>query len=989
MPDIDIPEITVHVVRDNASAEDLERRAVGTLIGHLQHLSNVSDIVSETRNSYSIIRITFQHGTDINMSFVEANEQIDLAMTSLPREFERPKVVKVNTNDIPVFSFNINYRGQKQIEKSRDFRELSDFAKNVVKRRLEQLPEVAFVDISGTEESEIIIKAKKEYLRALDLNVRQMQELLTDQNPGFQSIIVTEGDYQYQLGIRGTNLNDVEDIKSIVIPRQEKKMRLGDVADVSIVKRKSRGEFYFNRSRAVNMAIIKTSNENLDQLEENVQKVIKDIEREYPQIAFTKTRDQTLLLNVSISNLKQDLIIGLVLAFLILLLFLRESRAPMLIGITVPTSLVLTVCLFYLLGLSINIISLSGLVLGVGLMIDNSIIVIDNITQHRRMGKSLHDACVNGVNEVINPLLFSTITTTSVFVPLSFLSGIAGALFHDQAMAIFIGLASSLIVSVTLLPILYKVMYDSLGDSTRMKPDVHKQGLFEKIYELGFKWTFENRGIIIVAAIALLAADVWLFNKLPKEKMPSLKYDDTEVYIDWNEDINLSENANRVLGLLGKIETLVEVSEASVGEESFLLSKERALSVSEAKLYLKCRGHVQVSKAADQLSKLFSNRFPSARIRFSPPKNIFEKIFGGEESTIQVQLFDITKDKSPSHEAAARFTEAITSNFKNAIIEPLQYQSEAIIVPDIEKLNRYNVSLKVFTESLNKRVAIQNLGRADQGSKSISIGFDSGVVSDLSQLLRNLFVENSEGVSIPASTLGTIQMSRQLKNLNSGKLGRYIPINIVCENPDEIIAFIKRLDRKDENIEAKIAGQFLANKAQVREMSTVLLAAILTLFFVLGIQFGSLVQSAIVLCEIPLGIGGALIFLGINGASINLVSLIGLVVICGIIINDSIIKIDTINRYRQSGNYTLANAIHLAGKNRLKAITMTALTTTLTVVPFLFAKDIGSLLQQPLSLAIIGGMFVGTPVSLYFIPLVYYQYYNLTDRFGFSKKKWS
>ena len=980
LPDIDIPEITVHVSKKNTSAKELESTIIRSLRTQLLQVPNLDDIHSETRDGYSIFRLRFNYGTDINYAFIEVNEKIDLSMNNFPRDMERPRVIKASATDIPVFYINLSLKDTaSSTNASSRFIELSDFAGQVIKRRLEQLPEIAFVDITGVSYPEVYITPDPGAMSSLNLKEDDFKRIIESNNLIYGNVSAMDGVLQYNIRFASANPISLEDIRNISFKHYDRIFKLSDIATIGMRQQDPRGSFIAHNQPAINLAIIKQPDTKMDDLRSRIEGLVTGFERDYPEIRFEQTQDQTELLEYSISSLKQDLFIGSFLAFILMFFFLKNLRAPLLIGITIPVCLILSILLFNLIHLSINIISLSGLVLGVGLMIDNSIIVIDNITQYRERKAELSEACVKGTTEIIRPLLSSVMTTCSVFLPLIFLSGISGALFYDQAMAITIGLSVSLIVSVTLLPTLYRLFHK--GKVRSMEHDFfEKYGItfFERMYESGFHWVFRNKLASLFIVTALIISNIFLFAQLKKEKLPAFKQTELVTQIDWNRNITIGENKDRVGALIKSLGKDIVQSNGMIGEQQYLLSKEKELSSSEAQLYLKTKDSQSLADIKNKIRNYLQMNYPEATLKLSPPKNIFEKVFGDDEPDLVVQLTQTGDETLPPKEKANQVSQLINQTFPGSDITPVAMQNTLALSADPEKLLLYDLSMDAVYNRLRSGLNSSEVSSLRNGQMQIPIVV-SDQVNDLNQVLNHVTVKNNKGIAIPVSGFLKISKEETYKTIEGGKNGNYIPLAMETSQPEQVIRYVNQQVKGKDNLDVTFRGSYFSNKDLIKEMAIVLVVAVLLLYFILAAQFESLIQPLIVLFELPISMSGALIMLYIFNSSINLISLIGLVVMCGIIINDSILKIDTVNQLRRNYGYGLMDAIHTAGVRRLKAIIMTAMTTILSVAPFLFGSDMGSVLQRPLSLALIGGMLIGTPVSLYFIPLVYWFYYRKSD----------
>lgn len=981
LPNIDIPEIIVHVSKKNTSAIELESVVVKELRQKLQQVAELDDIHTETRDDYANLKLRFKYGTDINFAFIEVNDKIDLAMNSLPRDVERPRVVKSTLADIPVFHINLTLKDTtSSANNSFHFLELSDFASQVIKRRLEQLPEIALVDITGLSESEIYIKPDIAAMRGLKLKIEDFKEVVEKNNLLNGNLSATDGQLQYNVRFSMKNSNSAGDIENLSLKHNDRIFRIKDIAKVGIREKQSKGSFIANTGKAINLAIIKQSDTRLDDLRRSTSKLLADFQHDYPEIKFEQIQDQTELLEFSITNLKQDLFYGSLLAFIMMFFFLRNARAPILIGITIPVSLALTILFFNLIHLTINIISLSGLVLGMGLMIDNSIIVIENITQHMGRGMRLLDACIKGTTEIIRPLLSSALTTCSVFLPLIFLSGISGAIFYDQAMAIMIGLSVSLIVSITLLPVLFHLFHSGKVRSFDLVFfRKYNSNIFERIYQAGFRWTFNNKTVSVIIVMTLITSNIFLFKHLNKERLPALEQTELLTSIDWNSNISISENARRVKNLIRRLGEHVVISNAMIGEQQYLLSKEKELSSSETLVYLKVRESRFLNDLKKNISKYLRDNYPNATWKINPPKSIFEKIFGESQSTLVIRISQMGNQTLPERHQIDEIVKIIRKKFNSAELSREGMQNSIALNINTEKLLLYKISLKELFESVKSSLNSSEIGVLRKGQLQVPIVVVNEI-SDLNSVIRNLTVKNSDGVSYPISDIINIKKEESYKTINGDKGGNFIHLLVETENPIEITNFLYSQLKGSANTDISFSGSYYSNRELIKEMALVMAVAVLLLYFILAAQFESLIQPLIVLFELPISLSGALILLFVFNSSINLISLIGMVVMCGIIINDSILKIDTINQLRRNENFSLMEAIHTGGLRRLKSIIMTSMTTILSVSPFLFGSDMGSMLQRPLSLALIGGMLIGTPVSLYFIPLVYWYYYRNSDK---------
>jgi len=974
MPNIDIPEITVAVNRPDVSSREIENTIVSVLRRNLIQVPGLNDLKSESRNGSAIMRLSFEYGVNINMAFMEVNEKIDAAMNSLPRDIERPRIIKASATDLPVFMLNLTLA--QEDEGYEKFLEMSEFAETVIRKRIEQLPEVAMADITGQVSREIYIMPDDEKMRSMGLSESDLRNAIASNNINVGSILVKDGKYLYNLQF-STYLKDIDGIRNIYIKAGNKLVQIKDVATVGVRQERPTGLYYNGESRAIVLAIIKQSASKMADLEKRITELVDIFEEDYPQIKFEISQDQTTILDFSLSNLKQNLFFGGTMAFLLMFLFLRDAKSPLLIGLSIPASLIISLLFFHLIGLSINIISLSGLILGVGMMIDNSIIVTDNIVQFIDRGHKLSDACIRGTNEVIRPLISSVLTTCAVFIPLIFLSGMAGALFFDQAMAITIGLFASLIVAVTLLPTAYRLLYLNGRDGflTRLIRKISFKHI-EESYESGMKFFFNQKKWMLVGFLLILGSLVILFISIEKEKFPRVRHDEIVASIEWNENIDIEESKARIMAILENQKDKIQQVNAFIGEQQFLFNRGYEQGYTEAKIYVRTTGFKITSEVEEQLKSDILTTYPAAVISVTAQENIFEKLFSASEAPLIAEVSLLKEKKVPDINKMTAITNRMTELFPDAGITFPKLEDKIEISLDPSKILLYDVSAASVYSRLRTAFNENEIGelRASNEILPIKLADNEKRINDV---ISSSFVLSSKGDEIPVSELVSVNRVHGYKTIKGGMLTEFVPVelNISSKNLSGITGDLKRMITADPDLDVKFSGSLIAGRETFKELTIVLIIALLLLFFILAAQFESLVLPVIVLLEIPIDIAGALLLLKLFGGTINLMSMIGIIVMSGIIINDSILKIDTINRLRNEG-LGLMEAIFTGGSRRLKPIIMTSLTTILATIPFMFGNDIGSELQKPLALAIIGGMSLGTFVSLYFIPLAYWAIYR-------------
>ncbi|MDR0697982.1 MAG: efflux RND transporter permease subunit [Tannerella sp.] len=988
LPDIPIPDITIQASMPNSSAREIENTVTTSLRRHLMQVTRLRDIKSETRDESAQVNLRFDYGTNIDLAFIEVNEKIDAAMNYMPRDMERPRVIKASATDIPVFYLNLTLRNDEKYSATdmEQFLAMSEFAETVIKRRIEQLPEVTMVDVTGVVSKQVQVLPDMNKLEIADITLSDIESAIKNNNVEPGSMIIRDGYYEYNVKFSSL-LRTVEDVENIYIRKADRIYHLKDLCSVRVVPEEERGFSIVNGKRAVTLAIIKQSAENMDNLKNALNATIAYFRSLYPDIEFTVNRNQTELLDYTISNLKQNFLIGFILICIVAFIFLGDAKSPAVIGLCMIVSLIMCFQFFYFFNKSLNIISLSGLILALGMMIDNAIIITENISQYRERGLPLEDACIKGTTEVITPMLSSTLTTIAVFFPLIFLSGIAGAIFVDEAFSVSVGLLVSYFTGIMLLPVLYKLVYAK--NFTRRDFGEHIRSYQERGNKTLYNWydrlidfTFTHKTLNAILIVVVFPLCVIMFNIIPKSSMPAVDQVELLTHIDWGENIHLDENRARINEICHGIDSLTPEHSAYIGRQQFILDNERKMPASESELYIKAENARMAERAQEKIYTLIKNNYPQATVSFAPPETVFEKIFVTGESDLVTELYPNNRLNTPDVNEIRKMEKRL-DELSGEHSAGVTFEKEMSLHIDREKLLLYDVSYAVIEQILKTAFRDNQVTtlRSYQQYLPITIAGEEQTISEI--IHKTLVRTNASNVSgemkqqqLPLSYFVSVVPTEGLKTIVAGKNGEYIPVAYQqVKNPEELMHKTKEEINNLKSWDVAFSGSYFSNRKMINELIIVLIISILLMYFILAAQFESFLQPLIVLIEIPIDVTVALVCLWLFGHTLNLMSAIGIVVTCGIIINDSILKIDMINELRKKG-MPLMEAIHTAGHRRLRAIIMTSLTTVAAIVPMMFTRDLGSEIQKPLAVAMISSMIVGTLVSLYIIPLVYWRIYK-------------
>lgn len=966
MPKTQVPRISVQVNAAGLSAERMDEVVTG-LRQQLTQTPSLTDIKTVSENGISTLTLSFEYGVDMDYTFVDVNERVDKAYASMPQGFSRPRVVKAGISDLPVFYIDLF------VKDSSLFWQMSQVVSNVLVRRLEQIPQVSMVDLAGTAGMEYVIIPNYEKLSILGISPSQLANVIRSGNVNPGSVRLMDGQYHWNVRFKGGIL-DIDDIRGLHLNVDGIIYTVGELADIVPAINNNDCIVLSEGKRAVQMAVIKQGDSRVSELKKEVSAALDDFSKQYPDFGYRIFRDQTQLLDYTIENLEQNLVVGILLASIVILLFLGNWRFSMLVIPTIPVSLMASILILYSLGMSINIISLAGLILSVGMMVDNSIIVIDNITGKWRRGMNLEDAVSEGASEVFVPMLTSILTTCSVFVPLLFLSGIAGEIFYEQAVTVATGLGTSLVFAVLVIPVYYYTLHKN-----RCIPQERSFSLVP-FYENVLKWCFRRRWVVMLVMVAAIPLSFLISVNMKRSVMPDIHYSDMVIKVDWNSSVSVEENSRRCVELLELpgIESLY--SSVISGVHGFLMPHTSRMGISQSLVYISCASPESLASSFEEIRGYLHEVWPEAVCYGAESDNLFSYIFNEGGAPLVVEISG-TGSKPLSSQLLSHAVSAVSEDINEVLpgtyTDGIMWQDRVELQADMTLMSLYHIDFVSVESAIRVNSSGLDVLSLNSGESSVPVIIASGDVEDI---LAGSVV-NRDGVEVPLRAFMSERMGRSLKRIVSGKNGNFYPLeaDVPYKNVPSVIRNVVKGAVDDGSYSVRFSGGYFSSLKMEKELALIILISVVLLFLILAAQFESVIQPVIILSEIIVDILGALILLLICGESLNVMSLIGIVVMSGIVVNDSILKVDTINRLRRESGYSLIRAIMAAGVRRLSPIIMTSLTTVLALVPFLFASDMGSELQFPLSIVIIGGMVLGTIVSLFGVPLIYYSIYRRSE----------
>ncbi|ARA94292.1 acriflavin resistance protein [Rhodothermaceae bacterium RA] len=976
LPDLRYPGLVVWTSYPDVPPERVERAVTEPVEEAVAGTDGLVRVTSRTLLGGSLVRLDFGWNADLDLALLNVRQQIDRLGDVLPQAAERPVVLQIDPSDRPILLIALrtataDMTRAEDVLLREDLVGLKQVGREVVVRRLEQLRDVARVRITGGFERRIEILVDPARLAAYDLGMEQIARALRAANVALPGGMIRRGPFRYAVEVSG-EFEQVDDVAATVVSGiGQPLVRLRDVAEVREGVEERRGLVRLDQAETLLLLIERRPDANTVRAAEDVRRVLDDLNAELPGIRLEVVVDESVFVRQAIGGVAQAALLGALLAVVVLFVFLRRPRALVAVAAAVPLSLGLTLVLFDVLGVTFNLISLSGLALGVGLLVDNAIVVVENIARLREEGQAPREASLNGTAEVAGAIAASTLTTVAVFLPLTFVEGLAGRLFSDQSLAVVTSLAASLLVALTAVPLLAaRDRHAGTGGPAGMR--FRKAGLMHR-YERVLIGCLTHRRRVLAGCFVLLGATTLIAVRLPREIVPRTDLGRVTVRLSLPPDADLSLLSARAAAL----------------EETFL-STGLALHVladlgerDEARLDLDPRPPYQgdlllllppelaVAEARSRLHALDLSADVSLEVRPEPTR--LEALLTPDGADLLIDL--VSDDRRDAETIVERVLAQLRMRPELIDVQ----RAEAASVPAYrltfrrDNLHRFGVSpatLSAYLEAGARGWQATELRTVDE---TVPIVLRSRHIDSIDALLAE-WIPTREGL-LPLSTFVEatfVELPAGLYRVEQAPIVRLTAgvapgadLGAAVQAVEEVFAATL-----SGGVRGRVGGSADTLREGLRAVGLSLLLSVLLVYLILAAQFESLVQPLVVLAAVPLAAAGVVLVLLLTGQSINLMSLTGCVVLVGLVVNDAIVKVDFINRRRAAG-FSVREAIVQAGRDRLRPILMTTLTTVLGLLPLALGLGEGAELRAPLAIALAGGLTGATLLTLLVVPVLY------------------
>lgn len=979
-PEMDLPVAIVIAPYSGAAPEEMETLISKPLEQQLSTVHNIESIQSMSSRGSSVVIVQFTYGTDMDNATLEMREKVDMAQMMFPAEADKPMVIKMDPNMFPVMA--LGFGGNMPIN------DLKSLAEDEIQNKLERIDGVASAEFFGGLDQEVKVTVDSQVLNAHGLSIDSVIDALRSENKNVSAGDVTAGSKEYMVRVLG-EFQAIEQVGEVTLTTpQGVRLQIADIAQVELANQDSSGYISINSSEGVMVAISKQSDGNTVEVSRQVRKALEEIEGELPGDVEVKILfDQAEYIEHSINNVIKSIILGGILAVLILLLFLRNIRSTLVIGTAIPISLIATFTLIYFKGMTLNMMTLGGLALGGGMMVDNAIVVLENIFRHRQQGEGLAQAAIEGSSEMANAILGSTITTIAVFIPIVFVEGLASQLFAPMAFTISFALMASLLVALTLVPMVSsRVLTVMPGAQYQGENQSRLQRMFQKSeeffntvdirYRQLLQWAIGNRKKVVVITIGSLLLSFALIPAIGMEFIPETDQGSFSVDIQMDKGTKLEETS-RVVQEVEKIiseQPEIELWFASVGLGMGMSSEAGSeYATFQAELVdLKDRDQ-STSEIIEDIRKQVEN-IPGAEIKVEPA-SLMGDMGGGSPISIQIKGDELSQLKV----LADRMVRTVSKVEGTTVVESSLEGGapEATVFLDRNRIAAYGLSPMAVANSIQSSVmgTVATRFRTGDDEVDVRVRYSELERENLSDL-NDLSVTTPSGVQVPLNELGELKISEGPTTINRDDQERVVSVNsqIVGRDLGSIVKDIKKQVNEDIVLPAGYSIEYSGESQEMAEafgnLGLALILAIVLVYMVLAAGFESFMYPFIIMFAMPVTVVGVVLGLFLTGRSLSVPAFIGIIMLAGIVVNNAIVLVDYINQLRARG-MTREEAIVQAGPHRLRPILMTTLTTILGMLPLAIGIGEGAEVQAPLGTVVVGGLTTSTLLTLVVVPVMY------------------
>ncbi len=984
LPPIEYPQLSIVVNYPNVGPEEMEFIITDRIENAIAGISNIERVNSTSSEGSSRVTLNFTQNTNLDEAVNDVRAALDRVRRSLPPEVEAPRIWRFDPNDSPIVI--VGARSEREMD------ELTRVLEREIAKRFEQIPGVGSIDVWGGVYREIHVDMVRERMAAANVTATDIVTAIGRENVNAPGGNIREGFSDLYVRTMGEFQSAEEVAQTIVTVVDGTPIRVGDVANVTLGFQDIGRYIEIEDMPTIRMGIRKQSGANTVAVAEMVHREVERVNLERSDLQLRVITDQSDFIQGSIDSVRNAAIWGGILAVIVLFSFLRNGSTTMIIAVTIPISIIATFGLLYFNGLTLNQMSFGGLALGVGLIVDNAIVVLENIVRKRQNGMNRKESAVVGTREVTGAIIAATLTTSVIFLPVVFMQTVTGLLFQELALVVVFSLICSLLVALTLVPMLSSKFLSIKPDNEDPEKRSRWSKFFEKVenrYSLLVEKALRRKAWIVGVTIILMGGSIYIIPSIPFELSPQTEADEIRIRMNMAGGTNISV-------MYEYLQELDEIVSAVVPMDDVrYVSKEARNGNAQIDLTLveQSQRTRSANALADEIRERLHGTIPGANIRVDARTGLWvlRRVFSGgggdDGESVQIQLRGFDLQTSEELAEVIRDRLEVLDGVTDVFARIRDDRPEQNIRFDRERMSRLGVGARELATAIQANVGGSRAGFLRQSGEEIPITVrlrpeDRGSIMDID----NISVRSSSGDLIPISTLTEQVSERGPSSINriNGQRVTYITANLeqgvaLGSAVDMMRSDLSQLPLPD-GFSIYFGGEYEEQIRAQRDFTMAILMAILLIYMVMAAQFERFIDPLIVMFSVPVAIVGVVPVLLFTSTTLNLQSLMGVVMLIGIVVNNAIVLVDYINLMRRERGLGIREAIIEAGRLRLRPILMTTLTTILGLLPLAFAFGTGGEIQAALARVVIGGLAASTLITLFLIPVVYLSVATLVER---------
>lgn len=975
LPPIEFPRLTVQVSYPNVGPEEIENIVTDQIENAVAGVAYLEEIRSNSSEGQSWVNLTFTQGANLDEAANDVRGALDRVRHRLPDEADPPRIRKFDPNDFPIVI--LGARSHRPLD------ELTRILDREISKQLEQVPGVGAIDVWGGVYREIRINLKRDRLIASGLSAGQVINAISAENQTLPGGNVKDGLNELYVRTLG-EYTSVDQIGNTVISRANgSPIRVRDVAEVEDAFQDINRLVKIDDIPMVRMGIRKMTGANTVAVSRGLQQEIERINRSRDDLELVIVQDQSEFIQNSIDNVQQAAIWGGLLAIFVLYLFLRNGSTTFIIALSIPISIIATFGLLYFGDLTLNQMSFGGLALGVGLIVDNAIVVLENIVRIRSQGKDRSTSALVGTREVGGAIIASTLTTSVIFLPVVFMQTITGTLFQELAMVVVFALGCSLLVALTLVPMLASRFMTIKPDSELTEKDVgwfqKLFSRFENVYSGFLQKAIQRKALVFGVTVVMIGGSIYGWSFVAMELAPETEADDVRI------DFFLSEGLNIAIAdqYLEELETRVRAITPMDQVKHFMTDVRNGRIQIDLTLVDHSERTISSYALADDLRSRLEGVIPGGTVRVRAQSGlwILRRVFGGGgdgDEAVRLEL------RGHDLEEADRIADQIRNRMeripevRGVRSDRQEGRPEQNVVFDREKISELGLTVREVAQAIQTNVGGSRAGFFREGGEEFDIMVRLRQEDRMSTLdLDNISVTTAGGEVIPVSTVIRQESSRGPTNINringqrvtsiTANLESGVPLGTAVEKIRDELAGLTL----PEGFSISYGGEYEEQQRAQQDFMMSIIMALILIYMVMAAQFERFVDPLIVMFSVPVAIVGVVPVMLLTNTTLNMQSIMGMIMLIGIVVNNAIVLVDYINLMRRERGMGIVEGVVEAGKLRLRPILMTTLTTVLGLLPLSFGWGAGGEIQASLARVVIGGLTASTLITLVLIPVVY------------------